>query len=150
MIKQGKCKYAWVTTPNTKFQPTYTINLEVSEEEYNDYKSKGFPTKQDEDGFYMVIRRKVDGPSGMKRAAPRLFDESKNEVDVQIGNGSEVAVKYTAREWEYNGKAGITADLKAVQVIKHIPYGDNEDFDTVEGNDLDDIPFDDVPMTAAG
>ena len=93
MIKQGKCKYAWITTPNTKFQPTYTINLEVSEEEYNEYKSKGFPTKQDEDGFYMVIRRKVDGPSGMKRAAPRLFDESKNEVDVQIGNGSEVKVQ---------------------------------------------------------
>ena len=93
MIKQGKCKYAWITTPNTKFQPTYTINLEVSEEEYNECKSKCFPTKQDEDGFYMVIRRKVDGPSGMKRAAPRLFDESKNEVDVQIGNGSEVKVQ---------------------------------------------------------
>jgi len=118
MIKQGKCKYAWITTPNTKFQPTYTINLEVSEEEYNDYKSKGFPTKQDEDGFYMVIRRKVDGPNGMKRAAPRLFDESKNEVDVQIGNGSEVKVQYSeyTGENQYGNYAGF--DLQAVQLIE--------------------------------
>ena len=35
MIKEGKCKYAWITTPNTKFQPTYTINLEIPEDEYN-------------------------------------------------------------------------------------------------------------------
>jgi len=128
MIKQGKCKYAWVTTPNTKFQPTYTINLEVSEEEYNEYKSKGFPTKQDEDGFYMVIRRKVDGPSGMKRAAPRLFDESKNEVDVQIGNGSEVKVQYSeyTGENQYGNYAGF--DLQAVQVV-YLIAGRSQDGD---------------------
>ena len=117
MIKKGKCKYAWITTPNTKFQPTYTINLEVSEEEYNEYKSRGFPVKQDEDGFYMGARRKVDGPSRMKRAAPRLFDVDKNEVDVQIGNGSTVKVQFTeyTGENQYGNYAGF--DLQAVQVV---------------------------------
>lgn len=136
MIKQGKCKYAWITTPNTKFQPTYTINLEVSEEEYNDYKSRGFPTKQDEDGFYMVIRRKVDGPNGMKRAAPRLFDENKNEVDVQVGNGSEVKVQYSeyTGENQYGNYAGF--DLQAVQVFKDkLVAGRSQDGDELLASD---------------
>ena len=117
MIKKGKCKYAWITTPNTKFQPTYTINLEIPEDEYNVLKSRGFPVKQDEDGFYMVPRRKVDGPNGMKRSAPRLFDIDKNEVDVQIGNGSTVKVQYSeyTGENQYGNYAGF--DLQAVQII---------------------------------
>jgi hypothetical protein len=116
-IKEGKVKYAWITTPNTKFQPTYTVNLEISEEEYNEYKSKGFPTKQDEDGFYMIIRRKVDGPNGMKRSAPRLFDMDKNEVDVQIGNGSTVRAQFNpyTGENQYGNYAGF--DLQAIQIV---------------------------------
>ena len=71
-----------------------------------------------------------------------------------VGNGSKVAVKYFVREWEYAGKSGTTADLKAVQVLEHIAYGDGEDFDIVEssvGGDIDEVEdFDDLPMTAAG
>ena len=120
-ILNGKAKYAWVTKTNTKFAPTYTINLVVDDDTANDFASRGHKVKQEDEGMAIIIRRKVDGPNGMKRAAPRLFDVDKNEVDVQIGNGSDVRVQYNEYEGENQYGPYIGLDLQAVQVVNLVP-----------------------------
>ena len=108
----------------------------------------------DDRGDFIKITQKVDKRDGTQFDAPKVVDGMKRPFSQLIGNGSEVAVKYTTRDWEYAGKSGVAMDLKAVQVLKHISYGDGEDFDVVEsstGGDVDDMDdFDDLPMTAAG
>ena len=82
-IIKGKAKYAYINEPNVRFEPTYTINLIVTDAEANEFASRGHNIKQLDEGPSVVFKRKVDGPNGMKRSAPRLFDEDKNEVMVQ-------------------------------------------------------------------
>jgi trans-aconitate methyltransferase len=44
-----------------------------------------------------------------------------------IGNGSEVNVLYTTYEWEFKGRSGVSADLRAVQVTNLVPYNTDAD-----------------------
>ena len=53
-----------------------------------------------------------------------------------IGNGSEVNVLYSTYDWEYAGKSGVSADLRAVQVTNLIPYNADADAD----NAFDVVP----------
>ena len=116
-----KAKCASITTPNTRYEPVYSINLIVDDDTANDFASRGHKIKQEEEGMALVIKRKVNGPNGMVRAAPRLFDVDKNEVDVQVGNGSDVRVQFNEYEGEnkYGPYKGL--DLQAVQVVNLVP-----------------------------
>jgi len=156
-IIQGTAFWASVTQPNTKFEPVWSIDVcNLSAQAKKTLKADGLSSKiknDPEKGDYITIKQKVHRRDGTEFEAPKVVDAMKRPFTALIGNGSTVAVKYSVRDWEYAGKSGVTADLKAVQVINLIPYGDDEDFDVVSGgnlDDLDDIPFDDVPMTAAG
>ena len=82
-----------------------------------------------EEGPAIVIKRKVNGPNGMTRKAPRLLDSDKNDVDVLIGNGSTVRVQYSEYDWEYNKKKSKGLDLQAVQIVNLVPYkgGDGDE-----------------------
>ena len=119
-IIKGKAKYAFINEPNVRFEPTYTINLIVSDDEANDFASRGHNIKQLDDGPSVVFKRKVDGPNGMKRSAPRLFDVEKNEVEMKVGDGSEVRVQYNeySGENKYGPYTGL--DLQAVQIIDYV------------------------------
>ena len=64
-ILEGSVKWASITTPNTKFEPVYTIDLIVDEETANDFASRGHKVKQHDEGPALVIKRKVNGPNGM-------------------------------------------------------------------------------------
>ena len=158
-IITGKAQWASVIQPNTKYEHVWCIdvcNLDAKAKKI--LKADGIAHKiknvGDDRGDFIKITQKVDKRDGTKFDAPKVVDGMKRPFTQLIGNGSEVAVKYKARDWEHGGKSGITADLKAVQVLKHVPYGDGEDFDIVEsstGGDVDDMDdFDDLPMTAAG
>jgi hypothetical protein len=158
-IITGKAQWASVIQPNTKYEHVWCIdvcNLDAKSKKI--LKADGIAHKiknvGDDRGDFIKITQKVDKKDGTKFDAPKVVDGMKRPFTQLIGNGSEVAVKYKARDWEHGGKSGITADLKAVQVLKHVPYGDGEDFDIVEsstGGDVDDMDdFDDLPMTAAG
>jgi hypothetical protein len=158
-IITGKAQWASVIQPNTKYEPVWCIdvcNLDAKAKKI--LKADGIAHKiknvGDDRGDFIKITQKVDKRDGTKFDAPKVVDGMKRPFTQLIGNGSEVAVKYKARDWDHAGKSGITADLKAVQVLKHVPYGDGEDFDIVEsstGGDVDDMDdFDDLPMTAAG
>ncbi len=121
-ILEGSVKWASITTPNTKFEPVYSIDLIVDEEIANDFASRGHKVKQHDEGPALVIKRKVNGPNGMIRPAPRLLDASKQEINTAVGNGSKVRVQFN--EYSGEGKFGpyVGMDLQAVQVIDLVPY----------------------------
>ena len=121
-ILEGSVKWASITTPNTKFEPVYTVDLIVDEETANDFASRGHKVKQHDEGPALVIKRKVNGTNGMIRPAPRLLDASKQEINTAVGNGSKVRVQYN--EYSGEGKFGpyTGLDLQAVQVIDLVPY----------------------------
>ena len=141
-IQQGIAYWASVRTPNTKFEPCYTVDLVVSDEVANDFESRGFRVKDlvvndEEVGRAITIKRKVNGPNGMVRKAPKLFDKDKIPLDELVGNGSKVKVQYN--EWETSNKYGDFKglDFQAMQVIELVSYktGDGDEFDTIEGGE---------------
>jgi hypothetical protein len=139
-LVEGVAMWASVTTPNTTFTPAYQVNLVVSEDVANDFRSRGFTVKDMEEGPALMIKRKVDGPNGMVRTAPKLLDRNKNPMNVAVGNGSKVKVQY--KEWEstWNGTIYKGLDLQAMQVIELVEYAspDGSEFD-VEDDEGDEL-----------
>ena len=103
-ILEGTAYWASITTPNTTFEPVYTVNLVVDDETANDFASRGHKIKQMDEGPAVIIKRKVNGPNGMIRPAPRLLDSNKQEVTTAVGNGSKIKVQYN--EYSGEGKFG--------------------------------------------
>jgi hypothetical protein len=148
-VLEGKAYWASVTTPNTTFEPVYTVDLVVEDDVANDFQARGFKVKdlsiKDESGGAtpigraLTIKRKVNGPNGMVRNAPKLFDKNKEPLDAIVGNGSTVKVQYN--EWETDNKYGNFKglDFQAMQVLDLVslksqdgseldPFGDGEEF----------------------
>ena len=129
-ILEGTAYWASITTPNTTFEPVYTVNVVVDDETANDFASRGHTVKQMDEGPALIMKRKVNGPKGMIRPAPRLFDKDKQEISTAVGNGSQVRVQFNEYDWEYAGKKGKGIDLQAVQVLNLVEYrnGDGDEF----------------------
>ena len=141
-IQEGIAYWASVTTPNTKFEPVYTVDLVVEDSVADDFVSRGFKVKDielgdEKIGRAITIKRKVNGPNGMVRNAPKLVDENKLPIDVLVGNGSRVRVQYN--EWETSNKFGDFKglDFQAMQVIDLVQYksGDGSEFEAIEGGE---------------
>jgi len=139
-LVEGVAMWASITTPNTTFTPAYQVNLVVADDVANDFRSRGFTVKDMEEGPAIMLKRKVDGPNGMVRSAPKLLDKNKNPMNVAVGNGSKVKVQY--KEWEstWNGTVYKGLDLQAVQVIDLIEYAspDGSEFD-IEDDEGDEL-----------
>ena len=138
-ILEGTAYWASVTTPNTTFEPVYTVNLVVKDDVAEDFRQRGFSIKSMDEGQAIVIKRKVNGPNGMIRPAPKLVDRNKQPLDCKVGNGSEVKVQY--KEWESNwkGKLYKGLDFQAMQVLNLVEIGtpDGAEFDAMDA--IDDI-----------
>ena len=82
--------------------------------------------KQMDEGPAVIVKRKVNGPNGRVRPAPRLLDSNKSELKVAVGNGSKVRVQYN--EYSGEGKFGpyTGLDLQAVQVLDLVPYKNDD------------------------
>lgn len=121
-VIEGHAYWSFVTTPNTKFTPCYSVNLVVNEDLANDYRERGFPVKDMDEGPALIIKRKVNGPNGMIREAPELVDKFKQPIDVNVGNGSRV--KVLCKEWDtkWNGTVYKGLDFKAMQVLELVEY----------------------------
>ena len=135
-ILQGEAYWASVTTPNTTYVPVYSVNLVVDEATAKDFESRGFSVKQMDEGPAIVIKRKVNGPNGMVRQAPKLIDKNKNPLDARVGNGSNVRVQY--KEWEsvWKGRTFKGLDFQAMQVIDLVEVGspDGSEFDVIDSD----------------
>ena len=121
-ILEGTAYWASIKTPNTTFEPVYTVNLVVDDEVANDFASRGHKVKQMDEGPALIIKRKVNGPNGMVRSSPRLLDQNKQEINLAVGNGSKIRVQYN--EYSGEGKFGpyTGLDLQAVQVVDLVEY----------------------------
>ena len=124
-VVEGHAYWSFVTTPNTKFTPCYSVNLVVDPDVAEDYRSRGFPVKDMDEGPALIIKRKVNGPSGMVREAPELLDRYKNKIDVAVGNGSRVKVLFKEWDTKWNGQVYKGLDFKAMQVLDLVEYGGN-------------------------
>ena len=122
-VVEGHAYWSFVTTPNTKFTPCYSVNLVVNPDIAEDYRSRGFPVKDMDEGPALVIKRKVNGPNGMVREAPELVDKYKQKIDVAVGNGSRVKVLFKEWDTKWNGTVYKGLDFKAMQVLELVEYG---------------------------
>tara|TARA_R110002020_G_scaffold256173_2_gene469812 strand:+ start:503 stop:949 length:447 start_codon:yes stop_codon:yes gene_type:complete len=145
-IESGLAYWASVRNPNLKYEPVYTVDLVVDEEVAAKYEGKGFKVKtlvvNDEVvGKALQIKRKVNGPDGMVRKAPRLVDVQKNVIDddVLVGNGSKVRVQFS--EWEVNNRYGEFKglDFQGMQVVDLVSYksGDGDEFEAITSDNED-------------
>ena len=145
----GKCHYASITEPNTKFDPVWSIQVEVTDDNREVVEKSGLKVanKGDERGDFVTIKRKVHRKDGTERTAPLVMDSQNNRWnnDKKIANGSTVNVKAIPYEWDYAGKSGISADLAAVQIVDFIEYsGNQQDFAPVDGGyvqEAEAVPF---------
>ena len=121
-ILEGTAYWASITTPNTRFEPVYSVNLVVEEKIADEFASRGHKVKQMDEGQAIIIKRKVNGANGRVRPAPRLIDTDKSDVSVAVGNGSKVRVQYNEYEGEGQYGAYKGLDLQAVQIVDLVPY----------------------------
>jgi len=121
-IEEGLAYWASVTTPNTRYEPVYQVNLIVDQDIAEKYRAEGCTIRDMEEGPALVIKRKVNGPNGMIRQAPKLFDADKKPLDELIGNGSKVKIQFNPYDWEYAGKTGRSLDFQAMQVLELVEY----------------------------
>tara|TARA_Y100000004_G_scaffold33657_1_gene35843 strand:+ start:407 stop:820 length:414 start_codon:yes stop_codon:yes gene_type:complete len=135
-VVNGTAYWASIKTPNTKFEPVYTINLVVDEDTANDFASRGHKIKQMDEGPSIIIKRKVNGPNGMVRTAPRLLDAEKNEVNYSVGNGSKVRVQFNEYQGENKYGPYIGLDLQAVQVLDLVEYRAEDGAELLDGEEF--------------
>jgi len=140
MVLEGIAYWASVKSPNTTFEPTYTVNLVISSEDAERLRSEGIKVVDKEEGPTVVIKRKVNGPNGMIRRAPKLIDRQREEVDYQVGNGSKVKVQYKPWESTRNGTVYRGLDFLAMQVLELVTYsGDGDEFDVEDEEELEEL-----------
>ena len=88
-VANGKAYWASVTVPNKTFEPVYTVDLVISDEDAQDFQTRGINVKdfslKDDDGNpqyigkAVTIKRKVNGKNG-PRSAPKLFNKSNHPL----------------------------------------------------------------------
>lgn len=142
---KGIAFWASVQEPNTMYDPEWCIDVLVDKATGKGLKAQGLKVKpvdtdkygEDYEGMGVVkIKRGVTTKKGKANDAPRIVDSSKQPFSGLIGNGSKVNVLYDLYDWTYKQSSGISADLKAVQVLELVEYvgkEDNEDFEEEEG-----------------
>jgi len=135
-VVNGTAYWASIKTPNTRFEPVFTINLVVDDETANDFASRGHTIKQLDEGPSIVIKRKVNGPNGMVRPAPRLLDADKQEVNYSVGNGSKVKVQFNEYEGENKFGPYTGLDLQAVQVLDLVEYRSEDGAELLDGEEF--------------
>lgn len=118
----GTAYWASVLTPNTKFEPVYSVDLVIDQDTAEKFASKGVPIKQMDEGPAIVIKRKVNKPKGGTRLAPTLLDRRAKPLNAMVGNGSKVKVQYEPFAWEYAGKTGVSLDFIGMQVLELVEY----------------------------
>lgn len=138
-ILEGTAYWVSATTPNTTFEPVYSVNLVVADDVAEKFQQDGYTIKQMDEGPAIVIKRKVNGPAGMIRPAPKVFDKAKNQLDCTVGNGSQVKVQYKAWESQWKGKTFKGLDFQAMQVLNLVEVGspDGAEFDSFDDADME-------------
>lgn len=123
---EGKCKWAKVFKPDTKYAPgAYKIDIYLDKEGRDILKKTGLKlkVKEDDDGFFVTFQRKLGKwPDGNEIGAPEVLDSAGAKFEKLIGNDSEVAVEVSVYQaGDFKGHR-----LNKVVVTKHVPYEKDE------------------------
>ena len=152
-VISGTAYWASVITPNTKFDADGVWTIDIGNlDDLNKKKAQNdgltIKNKGDEKEDFVTFKRKVRNAKGNLNRQPNVVDANKTLItETMIGNGSKVNVLYEPFEWNFGGKTGVSADLRAVQVTELVPYTTEEDdaFDVVPdgftSDEAEDIPF---------
>ena len=152
-VINGTAYWASITSPNTTFDAdgTWSIdvgNLDADNKAIAEKDGLAIKNKNDDRGDFVSIKRNVKRKDGNLNSAPEVLDAQKRTMmSTLVGNGSKVNVLYSTYEWKFKGRAGVSVDMKKVQVVDLVPYqGDADDaFDVVPDGysaDADEkIPF---------
>lgn len=121
MIKNVTVKYAGVDENN---KTTFSVILspeQVEEvkskisEQFPDLKPSWIPLKDDKEGNVFL--------KTITNYTPEFYEKACKTEDIgnvaQIGKGGVVDIFFTMKETRFNGKTGITAYLKAVNILKY-------------------------------
>ena len=122
MIIEGIAYWASVTSPNTTYEPVFIVNVVIYDNDEDRLRYEGIKVVDKEEGPTVVIKRKVNGPNGMIRKAPKLIDRNRESLNCKIGNGSKVKVQYKPWEVERQGKTYKGLDFQGMQVINLVSY----------------------------
>ena len=139
----GIAYWASIIHPNTRFDPKYCCDLVVDEETAQDYRSRGFDVKEKEYGPTLIFKRnQFNRKTNQPNSVPKLKDRSGKDVDVEVGNGSEVRVQYAEWTSNYNGTNYQGLDLQGLQILKLVERettSDGEELDALDPISDDDI-----------
>jgi len=135
-VLKGNAYWASIVSPNTTFDSDGVWSIDVGnlDKKNTDIaKADGLSVKNkgDDRGDFVTVKRKVrNQKTGELNRAPTLVDAQKRTmINTLIGNGSEVNVLYSTYEWEFKGRSGVSADLRAIQVTNLVPYNTDADAD---------------------
>jgi hypothetical protein len=160
----GKVSWARVYQPDSKFNPdnpVWSLDIDVAKDVKDALESLcknidpsikriTFLSKSDE-GYKIKAKRKLKNAKGEENQPPRVIDAEGKPFNKNIGNGSLCRVTIAVYDWDNKFGKGFSADLDTVQVLEHVPYGDDEIVElgavpiatTKSHSSNDDIPFDD-------
>lgn len=133
ILKKVPVNWASVITPNTQFEPSWEIQVELDKEQADQLQAeakslhkKGIKIKEENGKFSFRFRRKVNKADGTENAPPVVIGPDGQPFDKLIGNGSICNVQYGLVIYENKYGTGITTDLKGVRVLVHVPYGEQD------------------------
>jgi hypothetical protein len=142
MIAEGTAQWAKVLPHQLVKKDKYkdynywSIDLEVSDKERKRLEEAGLKSYKNSNVFKFELKEYTS--KGKQNEAPVIVDAAKREwTKGEIGNGSKVRVSFFAYEHQASGMHGLGKQLKAIQVIEHVPYGNGggagvSEFDAVE------------------
>lgn len=136
----GKAYWTKLNTPD-KMSEKYQMDIcNLSEETLQKLKKHGVKPKNKEDDREWFITAKS------KFEVPIINHDKEGMNGTLIGNGSAVKVKITFnKDHPLISELGTSMYLNKVMVTNLIPYGNDDDFDDVEGVNEgvegDEVPF---------
>ena len=140
MAMEGIAYWASVTSPNTTYEPCYTVNLVIHEDKAAEFRDQGYKVLDKDEGPTIVMKRKVNGPNGMVRPAPILMDSTRTPIDLRVGNGSKVKVQYKPWEISRNGTTYRGLDFQGMQVLTLKTYTvDGDEFDIEDEEEISEL-----------
>lgn len=130
-IKNVTVKYAGVDENNKTTLSVILSPEQVEEvkskisEQFPDLKPSWIPLKDDKEGNVFL--------KTITNYTPMLYENAHETEDIgnvaSIGKGGVVDIFFTIKETRYRGKTGVTAYLKAVNILK---YGDATHYNPFE------------------
>ena len=131
----GKAMWANITSPNTRFQPhKYSLTVLTDTDTatklegigLNQVRDRSGQPKYDEPAF--TFSKRATRNDGTANTAPKLVDTDGNDLDVSVGNGSEVVVKIKPYKNDY-GQFAELMSLKVENLVEYVEGDtDNEEF----------------------